>query len=339
MSRSASHPATAAGSVLSIRNLSVGFNTQRGTAIAVNDVSLDVPAGKVVGIVGESGSGKTTLISAALGLIGRGTAEIKGQVMFGGHDVLRLGSRDLRAIRGTEISMIFQDPMTALNPAMSIGTLMTDIQYRDAGTTMAEKRRKAVAMLQRVGIPDPEARLTQYPHEFSGGMRQRICIAMALLGQPRLLIADEPTTALDVTMEAQIVHLLRELQRDFQTSIIFVSHNLGVIAEICDYVAVLYAGNLVEQGEVNQIFHAPQHPYTRALLACDPALLADGAGDFPAIPGEVPGPFNRPVGCIFQDRCDLATDICRSKEPLLRPVAAGLSTACHLAIDQLGKGV
>jgi oligopeptide/dipeptide ABC transporter ATP-binding protein len=331
MSRSASHQASAGEPVLSIRNLTVGFNTLRGTAIAVNGVSLDVPAGKVVGIVGESGSGKTTLISAALGLIGRGTAEIGGEVIFGGKDVLSLSQRELRAIRGTDIAMIFQDPMTALNPAMSIGTLMTDIQYRDAGTTQAEKRRRAVAMLQRVGIPDPESRLAQYPHEFSGGMRQRICIAMALLGQPRLLIADEPTTALDVTMEAQIVHLLRELQRDFQTSIIFVSHNLGVIAEICDYVAVLYAGNLVEQGEVHQIFHAPQHPYTKALLACDPALLLDGAGDFPAIPGEVPGPFNRPAGCIFQDRCDLAAEICRGAEPALRPVAAQQSVACHLA--------
>lgn len=338
MSRSSPQQASAGEPVLSIRNLTVAFNTLRGTALAVNNVSLDVPAGKVVGIVGESGSGKTTLISAALGLIGRGTADIAGQVMFGGRDVLSLSQRELRAIRGTDIAMIFQDPMTALNPSMSIGTLMTDIQYRDAGKTQTEKRRKAVNMLQRVGIPDPEARLAQYPHEFSGGMRQRICIAMALLGQPRLLIADEPTTALDVTMEAQIVHLLRELQRDFQTSIIFVSHNLGVIAEICDYVAVLYAGNLVEQGEVGQIFHSPQHPYTKALLACDPALLQNGAADFPAIPGEVPGPFNRPTGCIFQDRCNLTADICRRTEPVLRPIGTQQLVACHLAAGQSGNG-
>ncbi|MDY0881597.1 ABC transporter ATP-binding protein [Dongia soli] len=317
--------------VLEIRNLSVGFNGARGQAIAVNDVSLTVPAGKVVGIVGESGSGKTTLISAALGLISRQTAEITGEVKFEGRDILNMSERELRAIRGTDIAMIFQDPMTALNPSMSIGTLMTDIQYRDQGVSMAEKRRKAVEMLRRVGIPDPESRLTQYPHEFSGGMRQRICIAMALLGQPRLLIADEPTTALDVTMEAQIIHLLRKLQQDFHTSIVFVSHNLGIIAEICDYVAVLYSGCLVEQGEVDHIFHNPQHPYTKALLACDPALLPEHVTDFPAIPGEVPGPFDRPAGCIFQARCNLAADICRQVSPPLRPVEADHAAACHMA--------
>lgn len=274
MSRSASHPATAAGSVLSIRNLSVGFNTQRGTAIAVNDVSLDVPAGKVVGIVGESGSGKTTLISAALGLIGRGTAEIKGQVMFGGHDVLRLGSRDLRAIRGTEISMIFQDPMTALNPVLTIGEQVAE-PLLVRGVSKKEAYRRAAEMLDRLRVPKAKERLRAYPGQFSGGMRQRVVMAAALIAQPRLLIADEPTTALDVRVQEQVLDILEEQSRELNLAVLFITHDLAIVAGLAQSVAVMFRGRLVEQQPVDDLFAHPQHPYTRGLIGSVPRLDAD----------------------------------------------------------------
>ncbi|MGH6902345.1 MAG: ABC transporter ATP-binding protein, partial [Geminicoccaceae bacterium] len=283
------------GALLDVRGLSVDFHTPRGRVHALRDVDLVLPRGEVVGLVGESGCGKTTLVSAVIRLLAA-NAEIRaGAILFDGRDILRLGERELRGLRGERIAMVFQDPMTALNPVLSIATQAIDVQYR-ARIGRAEKRRRAIAMLRRVGIPDPEHRIDRYPHEFSGGMRQRICIAFALIAGPDLLIADEPTTALDVTLEAQIIHLLRQLRGEFKGSILFISHNLGLIAELCDYVIILYAGEVVEQGTVHDIFHRPRHPYTEALLVCDPARLDEVRRELPTIPGDVPNLLQVPPG-------------------------------------------
>jgi len=305
----------AADNVLSIRNVSIDFLTPRGKVHALRSVSLDVPRGHIVGIVGESGSGKSTLSLAAMGLLPDNAVVRGGHVLFDGADVLAMSKAQLRDLRGRRLSMVFQDPMTSLNPVLSIGAQMIDIQYRERALPMAEKRSRAAAALRRVGIPDPEDRLNRYPHEFSGGMRQRIAIAMGLLGNPELLIADEPTTALDVTLEAQIIHLLRELRRELQGSILFISHNLGLIAELCDRVVILYAGEVVEQGTVHDIFHRPRHPYTEALLVCDPARLDDVRRELPTIPGDVPNLLQEPGGCVFAPRCPKVFDRCRLERP------------------------
>ncbi len=316
-------------SVLTIRDLSVQFLTRRGPAQALRHVDLEVPRGSGVGVVGESGSGKTTLISAAMRLLPQNAVVKSGEVLLDGENVLTMNATQLRALRGRKMSMVFQDPMTALNPVLSIGTQMIDIQYRDRGSKV-EKRAKAAEMLRRVGIPDPAQRLDNYPFEFSGGMRQRIAIAMALLGNPDLLIADEPTTALDVTMEAQIIHLLRELQREFKASILFISHHLGLIAELCDYVVILYAGQVVERGSVHDIFHRPSHPYTEALLTCDPARIKQATRDLPTITGDVPDLIELPAGCVFAPRCPKMFDRCLVERPPLYRVADGHAAACHL---------
>jgi oligopeptide/dipeptide ABC transporter ATP-binding protein len=318
-----------ADSVLSIRDLSVEFLTRRGRAQALRHVDLEVPRGSVVGVVGESGSGKTTLISAAMRLLPQNAVVKNGEVLLDGENLLEMDEAALRTLRGRKMSMVFQDPMTALNPVLSIGRQMLDIQYRDRIPT-AEKRARAALMLRRVGIPDPTQRLGNYPFEFSGGMRQRIAIAMALLGNPDLLIADEPTTALDVTMEAQIIHLLRELQREFKASILFISHHLGLIAELCDHVVILYAGQVVERGSVRDIFHRPQHPYTQALLTCDPARIKEATRTLPTISGDVPDLIELPRACVFAPRCPKVFDRCRSEAPALLPVAEGHAASCHL---------
>ncbi len=319
----------AADAVLAVQDLSIDFQTPNGTVHALRGVSLEVPRGSIVGIVGESGSGKSTLALAAMGLLPENAVVRGGAVRFDGQDVLTMPPAQLRDLRGRRLSMVFQDPMTSLNPVLSIGTQMVDIQYRDR-TGAAEKRRKAAAILGRVGIPDPEQRLRRYPHEFSGGMRQRIAIAMGLLGNPALLIADEPTTALDVTLEAQIIHLLRELRREFRGSIMFISHNLGLIAELCDHVVILYAGEVVEHGTVHDIFHRPQHPYTEALLVCDPARIDEVRRELPTIPGDVPNLLRVPEGCVFAPRCPKVFERCRHEPPADHPVGTTQSARCHL---------
>jgi peptide/nickel transport system ATP-binding protein len=315
-----------AGPMLDVRDLSVSFASAAGRVQALRHVDLAVARGAIMGIVGESGSGKSTLIGAATRLLPE-NADISGAVQFDGEDLLALKSAALRALRGRRIAMVFQDPMTALNPVLSIGQQMTDIQYRDR-LSATDKRNRAAAMLSRVGIPDAAARLSRHPHEFSGGMRQRIAIAMALLGNPDLLIADEPTTALDVTMEAQIIHLLRLLRKDFHGSILFVSHNLGLIAELCDDVTILYAGEVMEQGPVRNILLQPRHPYTRALLDCDPARIPGLARILPTIGGEVPNLVSPPPGCVFAPRCQMASDICLTPPPAHR-VGLGHVARCH----------
>ena len=316
--------------LLDIRNLSVDFRTPRGRVHALRDVSFTVPRGKVVGIVGESGSGKSTVVWTLTRLLAGNAVIEGGTVVFDGEDVLGMSEAAMMEVRGERISMVFQDPMTSQAPVLSYARQMTDVLYRRRGMSTADKRRRAIEMMRRVGIPDPESRIVQYPHQFSGGMRQRASIAMALLMDPMLLIADEPTTALDVTMEAQIIHLIRELRRELDATIVVVSHNLGLIAELCDEVVVMYAGEVVETGGVREIFHRAAHPYTRALLECDPARERARTRRLPVIPGDVPDLHHRPAGCVFAARCGDAVDVCRERQPASVVLAGdGHAARCH----------
>lgn len=315
--------------VLDVRGLSIRFDTQQGSTYALRDIDMAVPRGEIVGVVGESGSGKSTLALAIMRLLPGNAFITSGEMDLVGEDLLTLPPGEMRALRGTRLAMIFQDPMTSLNPVRSIGQQMLDIQYRNPAGR-ADKIAKSTQALARVGIPDAREQLGRYPIQFSGGMRQRICIAMSLLQKPELLIADEITTALDVTLEAQVLHLLRELRQELNGSILFISHNLGAIAEICDTVVVLYAGEVVEQGPVGEIFDRPQHPYTRALVECDPARLAVVARELPVIPGEVPSLGSRPKACIFQPRCTLSFERCAIEKPADFIVGAEHVARCHL---------
>ncbi len=301
--------------LLDIRNLSLEFRTPRGRVKALRDISFPIRKGRTIGIVGESGSGKSTVLWAIMGLLA-GNAEITGgEILFEDRDLLKLGETDMRAIRGEEISVVFQDPMTSQIPVLTYARQMFDILYRRPNMSAAEKRRRAIEMMGKVGIPDPESRIDQFPHHFSGGMRQRAGIAMALLTGPKLLLADEPTTALDVTLEAQIIHLLQELKSEMDATVVVVSHNLGLIAELCDEVVVMYAGEVVEAGEVRQIFHEPQHPYTRALLECDPARIEQASRRLPVIAGDIPDLAKPQTGCIYASRCQRAMEVCRTTVP------------------------
>ncbi len=315
---------------LKVSGLSVSYATRQGSLQALRDVSLDVQSGQIVGVVGESGCGKSTLISALMRLLPENARVTDGRIDLDGEDILTASPRRLRAMRGREMSVVFQDPMTSLNPVLSIGRQMRDIQYRE-GISTAEKDRRAAHMLGRVGLPDPEARLRGYPHELSGGMRQRVAIAMATLMHPKLLIADEPTTALDATLEVQIIALLQAIQAEIGCAILFISHHLGVIAELCDRVVVMYAGETVEEGPVADIFERPAHPYTAKLIECDPGRLKTRADTLPSIPGSLPDLTDPPSGCIFRDRCDLATEICATQRPPRRAVSPGRWSACHHA--------
>ncbi|HVY99110.1 MAG TPA: ABC transporter ATP-binding protein [Dongiaceae bacterium] len=315
--------------VLEVRGLSIEFRTPAGPVHALRNIDFTIPRGSVVGLVGESGSGKSTLALAVMGLMPGNAVLQGGSIRFGDIDLRTLKPAALRALRGDRISMVFQDPMTSLNPVRSIGDQMTDIQYRDRGSR-AEKRKKAADMLRKVGIPDPERQLDRYPHAFSGGMRQRIVIAMGILERPELLIADEPTTALDVTMEAQIVQLLRQVRSEVNGSILFISHNLGLIAELCDYVVVLYAGEVVEQGSVRDIFHRARHPYTQALLECDPARIGEVRRELPTIAGDVPNLLRSPEGCVFTPRCPKAFERCPVERPADYAIGPGHVARCHL---------
>jgi peptide/nickel transport system ATP-binding protein len=307
---------TQATNLLTVNGLEVTYHTQNSRLPAVHDVSFEVRPGEIVGIVGESGCGKSTVVSALLRLLLPNGQITAGQLHFKGYDVLTLGPESLRNWRGRDVAMIFQDPLTSLNPVFTIGTQMLDVQQAHLNGTAdrTELRRRAVAMLERVGLPDAAERLEHYPHQFSGGMRQRIMIAMALLSRPALLIADEPTSALDVTLEAQMLELLKELRRDYQTAILFISHDLGVIAQLCERVMVMYAGRVVEQGEVISVFAQPQHPYTQALLAAVPSRRQHGER-LSTIPGRVPSLSALPLGCKFADRCPHVQSICQQQEP------------------------
>ncbi len=300
--------------LLEIRDLVIDYRTAKGAVHAVRGVNLTVERGQVLGLVGESGSGKSTLVSAMMALLAD-NARVSGSLLFEGRDLTTMTERQRRHLRGNGIASIFQDPFTALNPVVSIGTLLTEVQHHKPDRSRAEKKRRAIEMLIRVGISDPERRLKQYAFELSGGMRQRISIAAALLTEPALLIADEPTTALDATTEAQIVDLLRRSRDLVDGAIVFVTHHLGLVAELCDQAAVMYGGEIVEVGPVRRLFKAPTHPYTKALLQCDPALLHEPTRHLPTIGGTIPNLQSEIAGCSYSPRCAEAMERCTTTSP------------------------
>ena len=303
--------------ILSIENLKVVFHTYAGAVHAVNDVSFTLGRGEVIGIVGESGCGKSVTASSLLGLIPSPPGEITaGRILFEGTDIVRMSNEQLQTIRGNQISMIFQDPMTSLNPVLTIGMQLAESYMVHQGLSKKQALDKAVDMLSLVGIPSPQVRLSQYPHQMSGGMRQRVMIAMALACSPRILIADEPTTALDVTIQAQIIDLMRNLNQQLQTSIILISHDLGVVAGLCSRVLVMYAGQIVEAASVYDLLSRPHHPYTWGLLRSVPRLDQSGIR-LETIGGQPPDLLIPPTGCAFLPRCRYAMEVCRMAPPLL----------------------
>jgi len=304
--------------LLQVENLTTHFHTDEGTVRAVDGVSFDVSRGETVCLVGESGSGKSVTSESITRIVDIPPGEIvDGSVRFDGQELTEISEKELRKIRGKRIAHVFQNPQDALNPVYTVGTQIGEVmKIHGTEQDKAARRRRAVDLLDRVGIPDPAARVDNYPHEMSGGMKQRVVIAMALAAQPDLLIADEPTTALDVTIQAQILDLLAELQEEFGMSVLFVTHDLGVVAQIADRVVVMYAGKVMERGGVHDVFDNPGHPYTRALLACLP-----GEGDAETIGGELPSPLDPPEGCRFAARCPYAVEDCRvGDQPELVPV-------------------
>ena len=302
--------------VLNVEALDVVYTTRAGSAKAVRDVSFEILPGKVLGLVGESGCGKSTLAFAVMNYVADNAAITAGRILFRGQDIVQMSSRDLNHIRGNEIAMVYQDPMAALNPSMRIGPQLTEVLVQHKGLSDVEARDACIRMLERVHMPDPGAIMQRYCHQLSGGQQQRVLIAMALLTNPALLIMDEPTTGLDVTVEAEILALISELKHEFDTTILFISHNLGVISKVADTVAVMYAGELVELASVRDIFMGPQHPYTVGLLACIPKISAGRQRrTLRPIKGRVPSLHATPNGCVFESRCDRAHDRCRREHP------------------------
>lgn len=300
--------------LLEIKNLTVQYITVDGTVHAVENLNLSLKEGQTLGLVGETGAGKTTTVKAVMQILPVPPAKIQsGEILFEGEDLLKKSKKAMRKIRGNQISMIFQDPMTSLNPVITVGEqIMEVIQLHEKKLSKKDAYLKACKMLELVGIKSDRA--TDYPHQFSGGMKQRVIIAMALACNPRLLIADEPTTALDVTIQAQVLELMQKLKTQYQTSMIMITHDLGIVAEICDYVAVMYAGEIVEYGSREQLFHRPSHPYTQGLFACIPNLMDDEMKLVP-IEGMTPDPANLPKGCRFHPRCPYATEACSTRNP------------------------
>jgi oligopeptide transport system ATP-binding protein len=302
---------------LSIDDLSVGFAQRKVNISAVQQVSLAVAAGECVGIVGESGSGKTQVFMAAMGLLAN-NATAQGSVRFEGGEILGAPASQLNRIRGSKLSMIFQDPMTSLTPHLKIGTQLAEVLVCHAGMPWGEARIAARRMLERVRVPDPARRLNQYPHELSGGLRQRVMIGMSLLYEPLLVIADEPTTALDVTVQAQIIDLLRAMRAEVGMALVLISHDLGVVADLADRILVMYAGRIVESADSADLFGRPRHPYTAALLKCIPSLSGPRLERLPTLPGQPPQPGDLLEGCAFAPRCPRAAERCRAERPLLR---------------------
>ncbi len=335
MTEAPSATATATGNapagatpLVQIRNLKLEASTQRGTAHILRGIDLDIGRGRILGVVGESGSGKSSLASCLLRLLPGNITRLDGRIDFDGTNLLGLDDAAMSAWRGRRIAMIFQDPMTALNPLFTVATHLVDVlRHRHPGIGREEALVRARAAMESVGIADAALRLKAYPHELSGGMRQRVMIAMALLVEPDLLLADEPTTALDATVEAQIVDLLEDLRRKFSGSIVFISHHLGLVAQLCDDLCVMYGGTVVETGPVAEVLRDPKHPYTRALLACEIESDDEGAR-LVSIPGEVQDPVAPHVACVFAPRCAYAIDACRAGPPALRSVGVGRRVAC-----------
>ncbi|MFP4509556.1 MAG: ABC transporter ATP-binding protein [Spirochaetaceae bacterium] len=314
--------------LLEVKNLQTSFKTEGGAVRAVDDVSFSIRAGEVVGLVGESGCGKTAASLSILQLLPTPPASIDGgQIIFDGENLLGMSKEKIRKIRGNDIAMIFQEPMTSLNPVYTIGNQLAESIRLHQGLSAAHARAKSIEMLKLVGIPRPEEVIDEYPHRFSGGMRQRAMIAMALSCNPKLLIADEPTTALDVTIQAQILELMRDLKDRINTAILFITHDLGVIAEMADRVVVMYSGKVVEQADVTTLFHDPQHPYTQGLINSRPGI-DQKSRRLRFIPGSVPNPLEMPGGCPFHPRCPQAMEVCGREMPPRRELSHGHIVRC-----------
>ena len=313
--------------LLEIKDLTVHYVTVDGTVHAVENLNLMLPEGKTLGLVGETGAGKTTTVKAIMQILPDPPAKIlSGEVFFNGEDILKKNKKAMRKIRGKQISMIFQDPMTSLNPVITVGEqIMEVIRLHDKKLSKKDAYTKACEMLELVGIKADRA--GDYPHQFSGGMKQRVIIAMALACNPKLLIADEPTPALDLTIPAPLLQLMRKLKAQYQTSMIMITHDLGIVAEICDYVAVMYAGEIVEYGNREQLFHRPSHPYTKGLFACIPNLMEEETALIP-IEGMTPDPTNLPSGCRFHPRCPYAVDECSKTNPDSKEIEKGHYVKC-----------
>jgi len=317
--------------LLEVHDLKTYFHSDDGTAKAVDGVSFDVEEGKTLGIVGESGCGKTVSCLSVMQLIPVPPGEIAGgEALFNGHNLLKMSEPELRKIRGNDIAMIFQEPMTSLNPVFTCGNQVMEAIILHQKVDKIEARKRALEMFRLVGIPDPHRRLDEYPHQLSGGLRQRVMIAMALSCNPKLLICDEPTTALDVTIQAQILDLLRKLQREIGTAIIMITHDLGIIAQMADWVVVMYAGKIVESGSVHTIFHRPKHPYSIGLQKAIPRM-GTVVGKLNQIEGTVPNPLDFSDGCRFHERCPIVEDKCRVDEPPLVKYGSGEGVACWKA--------
>jgi peptide/nickel transport system ATP-binding protein len=323
--------------LLEIENLQTHFRTPDGVNRAVDRLSLAIEAGQTLAIVGESGCGKSVTAMSVLRLIPEPPGRIAGRITFDGRDLLRLSDAEMRDIRGNDISMIFQEPMTSLNPVLTVGRQIREPLRLHQRLDRAGAEKRAVEMLALVGIPEPQRRVDEYPHQLSGGMRQRVMIAMALACNPKLLIADEPTTALDVTVQAQILDLMRDLKRRVGAAIMLITHDLGVVAEVAEHVVVMYAGRKVEEAPARQLFAHPRHPYTQGLLGAVPKLgssLTGDSGRLSEIPGLVPSLKSRIQGCVFASRCPQATEICGQAAPALEEKAAGHRVACHHAVRE-----
>ncbi|MEP6756404.1 MAG: ABC transporter ATP-binding protein [Chthonomonadales bacterium] len=320
--------------LLSVENLETSFHTSSGNVRAVRGVSFDLESGEVAGIVGESGSGKSVTSMSLMRLIAEPPGKVSAtKLEFDGRDILRLSPAELRDVRGGGMSMIFQDPFSSLNPTMTLGNQVIEAILAHGNISKSEAKKKALQLFEDVRIPLPEIRMKQYPHQISGGQRQRVMIAMAFSTNPKLLIADEPTTALDVTVQAQIMSLMKDFQAKTGAAILLITHDLGVVAEMCDRVFVMYAGQIVEQGSVEQIFNTAQHPYTVGLLMSLPQLSETRHKRLQSIPGQPPDLAHLPTGCPFADRCEHAQDLCRQVEPGETDMGSGQKLRCHFPIE------
>ena len=320
--------------LLEVRDLKVSFRTEDGLVQAVGGVSLSLSQGETLGIVGESGSGKSVTMMSVMRLINDPNARFEGEVLYKGHDLMTLNREQIREIRGTGIAMIFQDPMTSLNPVYRVGWQIAEQIRAHENVSKQAARARVIELLAAVGIPEPADRVDNYPHEFSGGMRQRVMIAMAVSCHPDLLIADEPTTALDVTIQAQILSLLRKLKDEFGTAVVLITHDMGVVADMADRIAVMYAGRIVEQGSRREVFYDPQHPYTWGLLGSIARLDRPKPRRLATIPGQPPSLLRLPEGCAFGDRCAHRFELCDERPPLLARVDGDHLDACHLEPKQ-----
>ncbi len=323
--------------LLEVKDLRVSFFTPVGEVKAVGGITYDLNYGEVMGIVGESGSGKSVEAYSIMGLLQSPGRVVGGSITFDGEDVLAKNPKEMQDFRGNSVSMIFQNPMTCLNPVYTVGNQLIEAVRCHKKVTKAEAKAKAIQMLELVGINNPERRMGQFPHEFSGGMRQRVMIAMGLICDPKMLIADEPTTALDVTIQAQIIELMKDIQKKTGMAIVFITHNLGVVAEICDRVSVMYAGKIVEQGDVEDIFYRPRHPYTLGLLRSMPRVDAEEYERLIPIEGTPVDMLNPPSGCPFGPRCEHCMNICLRMEPPRIDLGKGHTAACWLLIDEAKK--